>query len=84
MVPADSDDVTADYQTLVNELRRYNPELLDKRRILAVTKCDMLDDELTAAVKKTLPKDVPCVMISSVARTGIEQLKDLLWKAIND
>ena len=84
MVPADSDDVAADYQTLVNELRLYNPELLDKRRVLAVTKCDMLDDELTAAIKKTLPTDVPCVMISSVARTGLEQLKDLLWKAIND
>ena len=84
MVPADSDDVAADYQTLVNELRLYNPELLDKRRVLAVTKCDMLDDELAAAVKKTLPDDVPCVMISSVARTGIEQLKDLLWKAINE
>ena len=84
MVPADSDDVAADYQTLVNELRLYNPELLDKRRVLAVTKCDMLDDELSTAIKKTLPTDVPCVMISSVARTGLEQLKDLLWKAIND
>ena len=84
MVPADSDDISRDYQTLVKELRLYNPELLDKRRVLAVTKCDMLDDELTTALKKTLPADVPCVMISSVARTGLEQLKDLLWKAIND
>ena len=84
MVPADSDDISRDYQTLVKELRLYNPELLDKRRVLAVTKCDMLDDELTAAIRRTIPTDVPSVMISSVARTGLEQLKDLLWKAIND
>ncbi len=84
MVPADSYDVAHDYETLVNELRLYNPELLDKRRILAVTKCDMLDDELTDALKKTMPDDVPYVFISSVAHTGIDQLKDLLWKAINE
>ena len=84
MVPAESDDISSDYQTLVKELRLYNPELLDKRRVLAITKCDMLDDELTAAIRRTIPDDVPSVMISSVARTGLEQLKDLLWKAIND
>ena len=84
MIPADSNDIKADYETLVNELRLYNPELLDKHRVLAISKCDMLDDELATALKKTIPNDVPSVMISSVARTGIDQLKDLLWKAIND
>lgn len=84
MVPADSNDVAKDYATLINELKLYNPELLDKRRVLAVTKCDMLDEELSEALKKTMPTDVPYVFISSVARQGLEQLKDLLWKAIND
>ncbi len=84
MVPADSDNVERDYETLLNELRLYNPEMLDKRRVLAVTKSDMLDDELKASISKTLPSNVPSVFISSVAHTGLEQLKDLLWQAIND
>lgn len=83
MIPADSDDIAADYATLLNELQLYNPELLDKRRILAITKCDMLDDELQEAIAKTVP-DIPHVFISSVAHSGLDQLKDLLWKAIND
>ena len=83
MVPADSDDVAADYQTLVNELRLYNPELLDKRRVLAVTKCDMLDDELRKEVKRHLPRKVPSVMISSLTGEGIPELKDLLWNMLN-
>jgi GTPase len=83
MIPADSNDIHADYQILINELKLYNPELLDKRRVLAVTKCDMIDNELKEAMEKDLP-DIPCVFISSVAQTGIDQLKDLLWKAINE
>jgi len=83
MVPADSENVAQDYETLLNELRLYNPEMLDKRRVLAITKCDLLDDELKADVKKHIP-DIPHVFISSVARIGLDQLKDLLWKAIND
>ncbi|MCQ2375017.1 MAG: GTPase ObgE [Salinivirgaceae bacterium] len=84
MVPADSNDIAADYEVLLNELRLYNPELLDKQRVLAITKSDMLDDELQEALEKTVPTDLPHVFISSVAHKGIDQLKDLLWKAINE
>lgn len=83
MVPADSDDPKAEYKLLLNELKRYNPELLDKKRILAVTKSDMLDDELKKHIKKGLPRGIPSVFISSVAQTGLTELKDLLWNAIN-
>lgn len=84
MVPADSNDIAADYEVLLNELRLYNPELLDKQRVLAITKSDMLDNELQEALEKTVPTDLPHVFISSVAHKGIDQLKDLLWKAINE
>ncbi len=83
MVPADSKDVAGDYQVLLNELRLYNPELLDKERILVVTKSDMLDEELTAAIEKTLPSGVPHTFISSVSGEGIMHLKDMIWEALN-
>ena len=83
MVPADSDDITRDYEILLGELAAYNPELLDKHRILAVSKCDMLDDELLRDLKKTVPDDLPVVYISSVTGQGIGELKDVLWEAVN-
>ena len=83
LVPADSKDVLAEYRILVNELKQYNPELLDKQRVLAVSKCDMLDDELKAEIKKHLPRKIPTIFISSVAGEGIPQLKDLLWETLN-
>jgi GTP-binding protein len=84
LVPADSDDILQEYKILLNELEVYNPELLDKKRILAISKSDMLDDELRKAIKKTLPKDVPHIFISSVAQEGIVELKDMLWKSLNE
>jgi GTP-binding protein len=83
MIPADSNDVNKEYQILVGELRKYNPELLDKRRVMAITKCDLLDDELRDAMRPELPSDLPAVFISSINGTGITTLKDLLWTAIN-
>lgn len=81
-IPVDSNDIHAEYKVLLNELREYNPELLDKKRILAITKCDYADRELIEEIEKDLP-DIPYVFISSVAGTGITELKDVLWKALN-
>lgn len=84
MVPADTPrSIAEEYEILLNELTAYNPELVDKPRILAVTKADMLDAELEAEMAVGLPKDLPSVFISSVAQKNITQLKDLLWKAIS-
>lgn len=83
LVPADSDDIFKEYKILLNELKQYNPELLDKKRILAISKSDMLDKELMAEIEKTLPKDVQHLFISSVAQTGLVELKDVIWKALN-
>ncbi len=83
MVPADSDDIARDYHILLNELQQYNPELLDKQRVLAISKCDMLDQELIDQMRPSLP-DVPSVFISSVANFGLDQLKDMLWRELND
>ncbi|HEX2616523.1 MAG TPA: GTPase ObgE [Flavobacteriales bacterium] len=83
MVPADSPDIKAEYEVLLNELREYSPELLHKDRVLAVTKSDMLDDELSKAIKKELPKDIEHVLISSVANKGLSDLKDLLWRKLH-
>ncbi len=83
MVPADTEDIAAQYKVLLNELRQYNPELLLKRRVLAISKCDLIDDELRASIKKQLPKNIPTVMLSAVAGHGINELKDLLWQQIN-
>lgn len=82
MVPADSNNIHHEYNILLNELEHYNPELLDKKRVMAVTKCDMLDEELIAEISKDLP-EVPCVFISSITRLGIDKLKDILWKELN-
>ncbi|MDE6160897.1 MAG: GTPase ObgE [Muribaculaceae bacterium] len=84
MVPADADDIEAQYEILLRELRQFNPQLDDKHRILAISKSDMLDDELRDEIAKTLPADVPHVFISAVTGQGITELKDLLWRAITD
>ena len=83
MVPADADDIAREYEILHNELVMYNPELLDKKRVLAITKSDMLDDELIEALSKELPEGVPAVFISSITGFGIDKLKDLLWEELN-
>ncbi|HRP52626.1 MAG TPA: 50S ribosome-binding GTPase, partial [Fluviicola sp.] len=82
MVPADADDIHQEYNLLLNELKQYNPELLLKERLLAITKSDMLDDELKAEIRKDLPS-IPYVFISSVAQQGLTELKDLIWKHLN-
>jgi len=84
MVPADSDDITIEYGILLKELKKYNPELLDKDRILAISKSDMLDDELKKEISKELPADLPTLFISSVAQQGLTELKDLIWKKLNE
>jgi GTP-binding protein len=83
MIPVDSDDIKKEYNVLLNELKQYNPELLHKERLLAITKSDMLDDELIGQMKKDIP-NIPHVFISSVAQKGIVELKDLIWKHLND
>lgn len=82
MVPADSEDIHKEYKVLLNELKLYNPELLDKERLLAITKSDMLDDELKAEMEQDLP-GIPHLFISSVAQMNIVELKDLIWKHLN-
>ncbi|MBP3643362.1 MAG: GTPase ObgE [Alistipes sp.] len=82
MIAADSDNIREDYKVLLGELTQYNPELLDKQRILAITKCDMLDDELIEQMKAELPEDIECLFISSVSGLGIQQLKDKLWQIL--
>ena len=85
MIPADtSRSIKEEYQILLHELTEYNPELTHKPRILAITKSDMLDDELQAEMAKEVPQGIPAVFISSVAQKGLTELKDLLWKEIND
>ena len=83
LIPADSDDINKEYEILLNELKKHNPELLDKDRLLAISKSDMLDDELKAAIEKEIPEGVPYLFISSVAQTGLQELKDTLWKMLN-
>lgn len=83
MVPADSDDIKREYEILLGELREYNPELLDKQRLLAITKCDMIDDEIREHLQQTLPEGIPAYFISSVAMQGITELKDALWQVLN-
>lgn len=82
LIPADSDDHAKEYDILLNELEQFNPELLNKRRIIAISKSDMLDDELKDAIKATLPQDIPYIFISSVANQGLTELKDMLWEAL--
>jgi GTP-binding protein len=83
MIPSDSDDIRKEYGILLNELKQYNPELLHKERLLAITKSDMLDDVMIAQMKKDIP-DIPYVFISSVAQKGIVELKDLIWKHLTN
>ena len=83
MIPADTDDILEEYQILLNELGQYNPDLLDKERILAITKSDLLDDELMIELKDEFPKDVKVVCISSVSQQGLTELKDEIWKLIH-
>lgn len=83
MVPADSRDIAEEYNILLRELEQYNPELLHKQRVLAISKCDMLDQELIDEIRPTLP-DLPVVFISSLTNLGLQALKDLLWRELND
>ena len=84
LIPADSNDINKEYEILLNELRKHNPELLDKDRLLAISKSDMLDDELQTEIKADLPKGIiDTVFISSVAQIGLQELKDKLWKMLN-
>ena len=82
LVPADSEDVAHDYEVLLNELGQYNPELLDKQRILAVSKCDLIDEEIRADIEKHLPEDVPCFFFSSYTQEGIKQLVYGIWEIL--
>ena len=84
LIPADSDDIQKEYTILLNELKKHNPELLDKDRLLAISKSDMLDDELLIEIEKELPKDISCLFISSIAETGLSELKDKLWQALSN
>lgn len=84
MIPADSEDHKKEYEILVNELTQYNPELLDKTRILAISKSDMLDDELKEEIQKELPEGIETLFISAVAQQGLVELKDLIWRTLED
>ena len=83
MVPGDTDDIKKEYEILLNELRTFNPDMMDKHRVLAVTKCDLLDQELIDMLHDTLPTDLPVVFISAVTGQGLDELKDVLWKELN-
>ena len=83
MIPSDSNNIVDEYHVLINELHLYNPELLDKEKMLAITKSDLLDDELKEEIQKELPYKIQTVFISSVAQTGLTKLKDEIWKMIN-
>ncbi|MCR5181334.1 MAG: GTPase ObgE [Bacteroidaceae bacterium] len=82
MIPADSDDIRRDYEVLLGELRTYNPEMLQKHRVLAISKADLLDEELIQMLQSELPDDLPCIFISAVTGYQITQLKDLLWQQL--
>lgn len=83
MIPADTNDIRKEYEILLNELKQYNPELLDKKRLLAITKSDLLDDELKEAMKKEVPDELPWLFISAITNQGITQLKDLIWRNLH-
>ena len=83
LVPADADDIKNEYETLLNELRKYNPELLDKKRILSISKSDLLDNELMKEIEQDLPKNIPHIFISSFTELNLDKLKDMLWKELN-
>lgn len=83
MIAADSQDIKKDYQILLNELIEYNPELLDKEKVLAITKCDMLDEEMMSLMKEEVPEGVKSIFISSVSGLHLQELKDILWDALH-
>ena len=83
MVPVDTDDIAKEYEILLNELTKFNPEMLDKQRVLAVTKCDLVDGELIKLIEPTLPEGLPHVFISAVTENGLSELKDVLWTELN-
>jgi GTP-binding protein len=83
MVPGDAEDIRKEYDILLNELATFNPDMLDKQRVLAITKCDLLDEELIDMLEETLPDDLPHVFISSVTGFGVSVLKDILWNELN-
>lgn len=83
VIPADTKDIRAEYRTLLGELEQFNPELLDKDRVLGISKADILDDELRAGLQKELPEGIPAIFFSSVSGENIPQLKDLLWNTLN-
>jgi GTP-binding protein len=83
LVPADSNDIRKEFEILLEELRKYNPELLDKKRLLAISKSDMLDDELKTEIKKEIPQELPSVFISSITNQGLTELKDLIWRNLH-
>ena len=84
MIPADTEDAGKEYEILLNELKEYNPELLVKSRVLAISKTDMIDGKRKAEIEKTLPAEVPHLFISSVSGENIQELKDLLWKTLQE
>ena len=84
MIPADTKDISKEYKILLNELKKYNPELLDKTRLLAITKCDLLDEELKEEIPKEIPIDIQSFLISSVKEEGLSELKDALWQKLNN
>ncbi|MCQ2084405.1 MAG: GTPase ObgE [Bacteroidaceae bacterium] len=83
MVPSDTDDIAHEYHVLLNELEQFNPDMLDKQRVLAITKCDLIDQELMDMLEDSLPDDLPHVFISGVSGLGLQQLKDILWKELS-
>lgn len=83
LIPADSNDHRKEFEVLLNELEQYNPELLNKYMLIAISKSDMLDDELKTAISKEMPEHIPHLFISSVAQKGLSELKDKLWEALN-
>jgi GTP-binding protein len=83
VVPADAPSIRQQFQTLVHELQSYNPELMDKQRLLAISKCDMLDELMMEQMKADIPDNIPYTFISSVAQIGLLELKDKIWRALN-
>lgn len=83
LIPADADNISKEYEVLLNELKKYNPQLLDKTRLLGISKSDLLDEELKTALRKELPKDLPHVFFSSITKQGLNELKDLIWQTLN-
>ena len=83
MVPSDADDIKKEYEILLNELATFNPEMLDKQRVLAITKSDLIDEELKEMLSENLPEDIPHIFISAATNEGISELKDILWQELN-